>query len=84
MNKNIDIDMNIREQVDKILNYKTVSKEEKIDRLLFINADQYCNLGTESSKTDRQKAEINSRYIYRAIKTIDLYLGAFLLKANEE
>tara|TARA_B100001939_G_C16944307_1_gene619604 strand:- start:2911 stop:3165 length:255 start_codon:yes stop_codon:yes gene_type:complete len=84
MNKNIDIDMNIREQVDKILNYKTVSKEEKIDRLLFINADQYCNLGTESSKTDRQKAELNSRYIYRAIKTIDLYLGAFLLKANEE
>lgn len=84
MNKNIDIDMNIREQVDKILNYKTVSNEEKIDRLLFINADQYCNLGTESSKTDRQRAEINSRYIYRAIKTIDLYLGAFLLKANEE
>tara|TARA_A100001201_G_scaffold35987_1_gene37981 strand:- start:1018 stop:1272 length:255 start_codon:yes stop_codon:yes gene_type:complete len=84
MNKNIDIDMNIREQVDKILNYKTVSNEEKIDRLLFINADQYCNLGTESSKTDRQKAEINSRYIYRAIKTIDLYLGSFLLNANEE
>ena len=84
MNKNIEVSMDVREQVDKIMSYKTVSDNEKIDRLLFINANQYCNLGTDSNKTDRQKAEINSRYIYRAIKNIDVYLGAFLLKANEE
>ena len=84
MNKNIEIDMTLREEVDKILNYKTVSVEEKIDRLLFINADQYCNLGTDSTKADRHKAEVNSRYIYKAIKQINVYLGSFLLKANEE
>jgi len=84
MKQNIEIDMTIREEVDKIMNYKTVSNQDKIDRLLFLNADQYCNLGTDSAKTERQKAEVNSRYIYRAIKNLDLYLGAFLLKANEE
>lgn len=84
MKQNIEIDMTIREEVDKIMNYKTVSDQDKIDRLLFLNADQYCNLGTDSAKTERQKAEVNSRYIYRAIKNLDLYLGAFLLKANEE
>jgi hypothetical protein len=66
------------------MTYTSVSDTEKIDRLLYLNADQYCNLGTDSTKTERLAAEVNSRFIYKAIKQIDVYLGSFLLKANEE
>ena len=71
-------------RIDKIVSYKTWSNEKKIDRLLFINADMYCNLGTDSTKSDRHQAEIYSRYIYRAIKKIDIYLGTFLLTTDEQ
>jgi|TARA_R100001126_G_C4823894_1_gene148153 hypothetical protein len=84
MYKNIEIDMNLRDKVNKIMTYTSVSDTEKIDRLLYLNADQYCNLGTDSTKTERLAAEVNSRFIYKAIKQIDVYLGSFLLKANEE
>lgn len=73
-----------REKVDKTKNYTSIPAKEKVDRLLFMNADQYCNLGKESTKTERAIAESNSRYIYRAIKELDERLGVMLLKANEE
>ena len=73
-----------REKVDKVLNYKTYSDQKKIDTLLFMNADQYCNLGIESNKYERHQAESNSRYIYRAIKTLNEHLGRLLLKNREE
>tara|TARA_B100001175_G_scaffold44759_1_gene33974 strand:- start:50 stop:277 length:228 start_codon:yes stop_codon:yes gene_type:complete len=61
----------IQELVDKILSYTSVSIKEKISRLLAINADIYCNLGTDSTKTEILQAKKDSRYIYRAIKTLD-------------
>ncbi len=74
----------IRQKADKIMSYTSVSVEDKIDRLLFLNADQYCNLGVESTKTARSNAESNSRYIYRHIKSIDEALGKLLLRYREE
>ena len=74
----------IRDKADKIMSYTSVSVKDKIDRLLFLNADQYCNLGSESTKTARANAEANSRYIYRHIKTIDESLGKLLLRYREE
>ena len=53
--------------IDKILNYKTVTTKEKIDRLLEIDATQYCNLGCDSTKAEVQEAKKQSRAIYRAI-----------------
>ncbi len=70
--------------IDKIISYKTWSNEKKVNELLFINANMYCNLGTDSTKGERHQAEIYSRYIYRAIKKIDIYLGTFLLTTNEQ
>ena len=32
------------ETIDKILNFKSVSKKDKISRMLEIDANQYCNL----------------------------------------
>ena len=37
----------IRQKADKIMSYTSVSVKEKIDRRLFLNADQYCNRWVE-------------------------------------
>ena len=40
--------------------------------ILFINIPNiYCNLGIDSTKTERYEAKKLSRQIYRAIKTLD-------------
>lgn len=80
----VRIDENIREECNKILSYTSIKDKDKIDRLLKINADQYCNLGLDSTKTSRLIAEVTSRYIYRCIKEVDEELGRFLIRANEE
>jgi hypothetical protein len=66
--------------IDKILNYKTVTAKEKIDRLLEIDATQYCNLGCDSTKSEVQEAKKQSRAIYRAIKQLDPATGKLLLE----
>lgn len=65
--------------IDKILNYKTVSIKNKIDRLLELDANMYTDLGSDSTKTERLEAKKKSRAIYRAIKTLDKDLGDMLL-----
>ena len=65
--------------VNKILNYKTISDNDKIIRLLELDAIMYTNLGSDSSKTDRNETKKKSRIIYRAIKNIDRDLGDMLL-----
>jgi len=57
--------------IDKILSYKTYSDRKKIDALLEMDANIYCNLGIDSTKTERYEAKKLSKQIYRAIKTID-------------
>lgn len=65
--------------VEKILEFSTWSDKRKIDELLRIDCDLYCNLGKESTKSEREEAKKNSRRIYRAIKTIDQALGSNFL-----
>ena len=66
--------------IDKILNYSTVSDRGKIDRLLELDATLYCNLGSDSTKTERIQTKKQSKAIYRAIKTLDKRLGDDLLQ----
>ena len=68
------------DDIEKIVEFKSWSKKRKIDTLLAIDADLYCNLGVESSKTERENVKIQSRKIYRLIKTIDEYSGKLLLR----
>jgi hypothetical protein len=65
--------------IDKILNYKTYSVRKKIDALLEMDANIYCNLGIDSTKTERLEAKKQSRAIYRAIKELDKDMGHKLL-----
>jgi|TARA_R110000751_G_C13747202_1_gene478020 hypothetical protein len=68
------------DDIDKILGFSSWSDRKKIDSLLEIDADLYCNLGKESTKTDIENVHKQSRKIYRAIKTVDSYQGGLLLR----
>ena len=70
----------IRQKIDKIMSYKTYTDEDKIDRLLEINAEIYTNIGTDTSKSQIQQAESDSKYIYRNIQKLDDRLGRLLLR----
>ena len=65
--------------IDKTLNCKSLSNKEKTDKLLEIDAIQYTNLGTDSTKQEKETVKENSLYIYETIKKIDLRLGKTLL-----
>ena len=67
------------EKVDKIVGYKSLTKREKINRLLALDANQYCNLGIDSTKTEKLEVKKNSRYIYKAIQSINFEMGQKLL-----
>ena len=68
------------DDIEKILNFTSLSKKRKIDTPFEIDADLYCNLGSESSKTEVEKVKKQSRKIYKAVKTIDEYTGRLLLR----
>ena len=68
------------DDIEKIITYTSWSKKRKVDTLLAIDADLYCNLGKESSKNEVENTKIQSRKIYRLIKTIDEYSGKLLLR----
>jgi len=70
--------------IDKILNYKTYTDKMRIDALLEIDCNNYTNLGSDSTKTERIEVKKQSRQIYRAIKTIDKSLGDMLLIAMDK
>jgi hypothetical protein len=61
--------------IEKILNYKTYSIRRKINTLLEMDANIYCNLGKESTKAERLEAKKQSRAIYRAIRKLDKNTG---------
>lgn len=65
--------------INKILEFKTWSNERKIDSLLEMDADLYCNMGLETNKTQRLETKKKSRRIYHAIKQVDSSLGEKLL-----
>lgn len=67
------------EDVEKVLNFSTWSDEKKIDELFRIDSYMYANLGTDSSKKEREDVRKKSRYIYKAIQKIDPKMGKELI-----
>ena len=57
--------------IQKILDFTSWNDKKKIDTLLEIDATLYCNMGLETTKTQRQETKRGSRRIYNAIKQID-------------
>jgi hypothetical protein len=71
------------EDIDKILGFTSWSDKRKVEKLLEIDADLYCNLGKESTKTDIEQTKKQSRKLYRAIKSIDKYWGGMMLRETQ-
>lgn len=67
------------EDVDKIVEFKSWKDEKKISELFRIDSYMYTNLGTDSTKTERDAVKRKSKYIYRAIAKIDPKIGKEML-----
>jgi hypothetical protein len=56
---------------------------ERVNELLEIDAIMYTNLGSDSTKAEKQEVKKNSRIIYRAIKDLDFDTGKLLLQHQD-
>ena len=65
----------------KIVGFKTWSETRKLITLLKIDAFMYCNLGLESTSSEKKKVKLISRKIYKAISIINPLFG-YLLEAH--
>ena len=69
--------------IEKIMGFKTWSNKEKVDELLRIDANMYCNLGKESSKQEKEQVKKNSKANYQAIKKPDKDSGEMFLRCQD-
>ena len=53
---------------DKIIGFKTWTDQQKIDQLLHIDCNLYANLGTDSTRAEKDEVKRKSIEIYRTIK----------------
>ena len=74
----------IKELAKQIATDFELSIKERTDKLLELDCNMYTNLGTDSTKTQKQEVKKNSKYIYKAIKGIDETSGNILLAALDE
>jgi hypothetical protein len=75
--------MDLEFQILKIVGYKTWSDKKKIDAMLEIDSNNYTNLGKESLQKEKDLVKKQSRFIYRAIKSVDESVGNLLYKARD-
>jgi len=71
------------DDIYKIVEYKTWSQKRKIDTLLEMDAEMYCNMGLETPKTQKENTKRTSRKIYHAIKKIDPLVGSKLIQSMD-
>lgn len=69
--------------IENITNQQITDKE-KIDKLLELDCDMYTNLGTDSTKSEKQEVKRMSKKIYRAIQDINEAIGKSLLQAMDK
>tara|TARA_R100001443_G_scaffold114946_2_gene131787 strand:+ start:292 stop:534 length:243 start_codon:yes stop_codon:yes gene_type:complete len=72
------------DDIEKITEFTSWNDRKKIDELLRIDCNMYCNLGTDSSTSEKNQAKRNSRKIYQSIKKIDKRMGDEFLTAMED
>jgi len=73
-----------KKQIDKFVNCTCKSKKYRIDKLLEMDAIQYCNLGKDSPKAEKLEVKSRSKNIYKAISKIDFVLGKSLLQLQDK
>jgi len=71
--------MTIRKLAEKIALDFQLSVQDRTDAILELDATQYTNLGTDSTKTEKNKVKNDSKYLYKLIKTFNTEDGNLLL-----
>lgn len=71
--------ISIRELSENIAKDFELSVKERTDKILELDANQYTNLGTESSKSERNKVKADSKFLYKQIKGFNEIDGNLLL-----
>lgn len=71
--------INIRELSENIAKDFELSVKERTDKILELDANQYTNLGVESTKAERNKVKADSKFIYKQIKGFNEIDGNLLL-----
>lgn len=69
------------EDLNKIVGFKTWTIKKKVDTLLEIDVNLYCNLGSDSKDSEKKKVKAISRKIYKAISSISPSDG-YMLEAH--
>jgi len=70
----------MKEEIKRIAEAYQKTVQERIDLLLEIDATQYTNLGSDSTKAEKAEVKKNSKVIYRTIKDLDEHTGKLLLE----
>lgn len=73
----------IRKLADKITSDFNLTVRDRTDELLKLDAIQYTNLGTDSTKQEKKEVKANSKYIYKKIKEIDEETGKMLIHSMD-
>jgi hypothetical protein len=71
--------ISIRELSENIAKDFELSVKERTDKILELDANQYTNLGIESSKSERNKVKADSKFLYKQIKGFNEIDGNLLL-----
>ena len=72
-------DLTIRKLAEKIAKDFQLSVKDRTDAILEMDAISYTNLGTDSSKTEKNKVKSDSKYLYKLIKNFNDADGKLLL-----
>lgn len=72
-------DLTIRKLAEKIAKDFQLTVKERTDSILEMDAISYQNLGTDSTKTEKNKVKSDSKYLYKLIKSFNDSDGNLLL-----
>ena len=73
-----------KEQILKIAEDYQKTVQQRLDELLEADSDMYTNLGSDSTKAEKEQIKKTSRTIYRAIRdNIDESIGKQLLQHQD-
>lgn len=73
-----------KEQILKIAEDYQKTVQQRLDELLEADSDMYTNLGSDSTKAEKEQVKKTSRTIYRAIRdNIDESIGKQLLQHQD-
>ncbi len=73
-----------KEQILKIAEDYQKTVQQRLDELLEADSDMYTNLGSDSTKAEKEQVKKTSRTIYRAIRdNVDESIGKQLLQHQD-